>query len=195
MSENIAPALSKPFLGKVVEICIVTADLKSTLTGLVRSGIGPFKIYHFGPDTVSDQECHGKPATFEIDVAFAEVDGMVWEVMKPVSGQTVMQAFLDRTGQKGGIQHVAFDFETATKGEQGPLLGDDVYGEAARRRMQFESRGFPLVQSGVWKGKTGLCFFQFFDTDGAVNTCFETIVFSDDWEAPDSVEDFPAPTL
>ncbi|KAK6442721.1 hypothetical protein LTR95_001037 [Oleoguttula sp. CCFEE 5521] len=194
MSRELASALARPFLGRVVEICIVTPDLTSTLTGLVRSGIGPFKIFHFRPDTVSDQEIYGKPAVFEIDVAFADMNGIVWEVMQPVSGQTVMQDFLDRTGQTGGIQHVAFDckeIDSATKDKQRPLLGESVYTEAAERRKEFESRGFPLAQSGVWKGRKGVCVFQFFDTTSALNTCFETIVFSDDWEAPDGVENFP----
>jgi hypothetical protein len=46
------------------------------------------------------------------------------------------------------------------------------------------------VQSGVWHGKTGTCEFMFFDTEGAVNTCFETYVFSDDWEDPEDAEVF-----
>ncbi|KAK3613603.1 hypothetical protein LTR56_026584 [Elasticomyces elasticus] len=129
MSKGLASALARPFLGRVLEICIVTPDLKSTLMGLVRSGIGSFRIFHFRPDTVSNQEIYGKPGTFEIDVAFADTDGMVWEVMQPVSGQTVMQDFLDRTGQHGGFQHVAFDcteVNSATKDKQRPLLGDNV---------------------------------------------------------------------
>lgn len=52
--------------------------------------------------------------------------------------------------------------------------------------------GFPLIQSGVWHGKKGTCEFMFFDTAGAINTCFESYVFSDDWEDPDDVECYPA---
>lgn len=32
---------------------------------------------------------------------------------------------------------------------------------------------------------------MFFDTTGAINTCFETYVFSDDWEDPEDVEIYP----
>lgn len=32
---------------------------------------------------------------------------------------------------------------------------------------------------------------MFFDTIGAINTCFETYVFSDDWQDPEDVEIYP----
>ncbi|KAK3617522.1 hypothetical protein LTR56_024516 [Elasticomyces elasticus] len=178
MFKELASALATPFLGRVVEICIVTPDLKSTLMGLVRSGVGPFRIFHFRPHTVSNQEIYGKPATFEIDVAFADTN--------EIPGSN---------GSKRGIQHVAFDcteIHSATKDEQRPLLGDNVYTEAAEQRKEFESRGFPLAQNGVWKGRKGVYVFQFFDTTTAVKTCLETIVFYDDWEASDGFEELPA---
>ncbi|KAK4500332.1 hypothetical protein PRZ48_008521 [Zasmidium cellare] len=184
-SHPLVPVLGSPFLGNVVEICIVTADLKSTLHGLVQLGIGPFKIFHFTPQTVSSQH----PGPFSIDVAFAEQEnGMVWEVMQPVAGETLMKDFLEQTGGRGGIQHVAFDCGRGGGG----LVGEKAR-EARRRRGEFESRGFPLAQSGVWHGKKGTCEFMFFDTMGAVGTCFESYVFSEDWEEPEDVEVYPPP--
>lgn len=138
-----------PFLGWPVEICIVTADLHATLAGLVQLGIGPFKIYRFSPATVSEQTFRGAPSEFEIEVAFAEQAGMVWEVMRPISGPSVMRDFLVQTGGRGGIQHVAFEYpDVATKGEgvaKGPLVGQAARIEASRRRKEFESRGELLL--------------------------------------------------
>lgn len=126
---------------------------------------------------------------------------MVWEVMQPVippggepdGKKTLMQAFLEQTGGRGGVQHVAFDcsqnLHPLAKGE---LVGEAARAEAECRRKEFESRGFPVAMSGIWHGKKGTCEFMFFDTQGAVGTCFETIVFSDDWEDPESVEWFPS---
>ena len=115
---------------------------------------------------------------------------MIWEVMEPASGDTIMRQFLNQTGGKGGIHHVAFDCAEGHDkgGKQRPLIGDAARAEAIRRRKEFEDRGFECVQSGVWHGKKGTCEFMFFDTEGAVNTCFETYVFSDDWEDPDDAE-------
>ncbi|KAK3048325.1 hypothetical protein LTR09_010318 [Extremus antarcticus] len=192
LSDQLPPTLSQPFLGQPIEICIVTGDLRSTLTGLCKLGIGPFKIFHFTASTLTSQTLRGQPASFALDVAFAEQGSMIWEVMQPVSGQTVMQEFLDATGGKGGIHHVAFDCATCSGSSgSGSLVGEKARAEAVRRREEFEQRGFEMVMSGVWHGKKGTCEFMFFDTEGAINTCFETYVFSDDWEEPEDVEVFP----
>ena len=182
----------KPFLGQPIEICIVTANIKQTLEGLVKLGIGPFKIFDFNSSTVTEQTIRGKSASFEIKVAFAMQGTMIWEVMQPVNGDTIMQHFLDQTSGRGGIHHVAFD---CSEGDHSRETGEASIGKAARvealrKRKEFESRGFACVQSGVWHGKTGTCEFMFFDTEGAVNTCFETYVFSEDWEDPEGAEVF-----
>lgn len=190
---SLTPSLSTPFLGQPVEICIVTPKLKDTITGLIQLGIGPFKIYHFSPATVAEQTVRGVPTAFEIKVAFATQGRMVWEVMQPVAGPTVMQEYLDSTNGKGGIHHVAFDCAEGDDHVGGgpPRIGEAARTEAVRRREEFERRGFALAQSGVWRGKKGTCEFMFFETERAVNTCFETYVFSDDWEEPEDVEVFP----
>jgi hypothetical protein len=112
--------------------------------------------------------------------------------MEPVSGDTIMRQFLNQTGGKGGIHHVAFDCAEANskRREDRPLIGGTARTEALRRRREFEDRGCDCVQSGVRRGKKGTCEFMFFDTEGAVNTCFETYVFSEDLEDPDDAENF-----
>ena len=178
----------KPFLGQPIEICIVTGDIKETINGLVKLGVGPFKLFNFNPSTVSEQTIKGKPASFELKVAFATQGSMIWEVMEPVSGDTIMQNFLDETNGKGGIHHVAFDCSDGEDAHLRPLSGSAAREEAVRRRKEFEQRGFACVQSGVWYGNSGTCEFMFFDTESAVNTCFETYVFSEDWEDPQDAE-------
>lgn len=135
--------LSTPFLGPPVEICIVTPDLKSTLSGLLTLGIGPFKIYHFTPETVKNQMFRGEAAEFSIDVAFAEQEGgMIWEVMQPVAGSTLMREFLEMTSGKGGIQHVAFGCREGRQEEgKGNGTGEEARREAKRRKAEFEGRG------------------------------------------------------
>ncbi len=41
--------LSNSFLGKLIEVCIVTADYRRTIEGLVRLGIGPWMVYTWTP--------------------------------------------------------------------------------------------------------------------------------------------------
>jgi hypothetical protein len=53
-------------LGEAIQICVVTRDLRRTMGGLVRAGIGPWSVYTFGPDTVSDLTYRGKPAQYSM---------------------------------------------------------------------------------------------------------------------------------
>ncbi|KAF4945701.1 hypothetical protein FSARC_14382 [Fusarium sarcochroum] len=156
-----------PFLGKVVEICIVSSDCRKTISELSKLGIGPFRTYEFNASTVSDRQYRGGPAEFELLVAFASVGDIVWEIMQPVAGPSLMREFLDKRGE--GIHHVAFDCHNTPP---------------QQRKEEFYRRGFKVAQSGVWHGKKGSCEFVFFDTEGSVGTCFESYSFSDDWEDP-----------
>ncbi|CAG9953763.1 unnamed protein product [Clonostachys rosea f. rosea IK726] len=157
-----------PFLGKVVEICIVSSDCRRTISGLSRLGIGPFQIFEFNSATVSSRQYRGQAAEFELLVAFATHGDIVWEIMQPVAGPSIMREFLDKRGE--GIHHVAFDCHNVPP---------------QQRKEEFQRRGYEVAQSGIWHGKKGTCEFVFFDTEGAIGTCFESYTFSDDWEDPE----------
>lgn len=175
MAHQIPSTMPKAFLGSMIEICIVSSDIKRTIDGLSTLGIGPFKIYDFNSKTVTHRTFRGQASDFELRVAFAQQGDMTWEIMQPISRSSIMAEYLDKTGD--GVQHVAFACN-------GVPMEDRV-------RM-FKERGFEVVMSGVWKGKRGECEFIFFDTEGKVGTVVETIGFSDNWEEPDEIEIYPA---
>ena len=172
---HVQGTLATPFLGNVVEICIVTPDHRKTMDGLLKLGIGPFQVHTFNSSTVSAQTFRKQPADFSLIVCFATQGAIVWEIMQPVSGPSLMAEFLEKRGE--GVHHVAFDCNHVPP---------------EQRREEFEKRGFGLVQSGVWHGKRGTCEFMFFDTEGATTTCFESYNFTDDWEDPESTVWYPA---
>ncbi|KAF7556048.1 hypothetical protein G7Z17_g1723 [Cylindrodendrum hubeiense] len=165
------PNQLSPFLGKIVEICIVSSDCRRTISELSKLGIGPFCIYEFNAATVSHRQYLGQDSQFELLVAFATQGDVVWEIMQPVAGPSIMRDFLDKRGE--GIHHVAFDCNHVPP---------------QQRREEFRRRGYDVVQSGIWHGKRGTCEFMFFDTEGAIGTCFETYDFSDDWEDPEEAK-------
>lgn len=78
--------LSNSFLGDTIEICIVTRDYRRTMSGLVQMGIGPWRVYTFSPETVTEQTYMGKPAEFSIKVCFAQAKNIIWEIMQPLEG-------------------------------------------------------------------------------------------------------------
>ena len=56
------------FLGKPIEICIVTRDVQRTMAGLWQFGIGPWKLFTFTPENTSNQTYRGQPAAFTLQV-------------------------------------------------------------------------------------------------------------------------------
>lgn len=171
----------KDILGQIAEICIVTPDLYSTIDGLTELGIGPFQVFNFNSMTVKNQEVHGLKGDdlFSIKVAFAkQQSGLVFEVMQPTNGPSLMQEFLHRSSKSKnhsingqGIQHVAFDMNDLPMAERQRIMKD---------------HGFEPAMQGIWVGKKGTCHFCFFDTlEKGTGTVFETIDFSADWEDPD----------
>jgi hypothetical protein len=155
---------SQEFLGNLEEICIATHDLDKCMVGLAKLGIGPWKVFTFDPTTVSEQTYNGKLAEWGLKVAFAQFGSMVLEIMQPLWGPNIIADFLKKNGE--GIHHIAFD------------LNHIPWDERIRK---FEERGFGVSQSGIWAGK---CKFAFFDTDAHMATCFESILFYDNWEEP-----------
>lgn len=165
--------LSNSFLGNVIEICIVTADYRKTIEGLIRLGIGPWRVYTFSSSNVQDQTYRGAESEFSLKVAFAINDNITWELMQPIEGRSIMAEFLEKHGE--GIHHVAFDCNGAPWEE---------------RIKMFAERGFEKTQSGLWADGNS---FAFFDTEAATTTCFETYHFPPDFEYPEPEEWLPAP--
>jgi hypothetical protein len=164
--------LSNSFLGNLVEIGIVTRDHRRAMEGLVRAGIGPWRVYTFTPDDVTEQTYRGRPAEFSLKVCFAESEDVIWEIMQPLAGPTVVNEFLERHGE--GVHHLAFDCE------------DRPWDE---RIAEFERRGFRLAQSGRWRDANA---FAFFETEDATTTTLETYHFPEGFTYPEPEEWFPA---
>ena len=169
--------MSNSFLGNLVEVCVVTRDHRRTMEGLVRLGIGPWRVYTFTPDNVTRQTYNGEPASFSLKVCFAEGKNVIWELMEPLGGPNIVEDFLEEHGE--GIHHLAFDCEDI------PL---------EQRIAAFAERGFPLTQSGGWLDQNAFeNAFAFFGTEEATSAVFETYVFPEEFEYPEPEEWFPAP--
>ena len=166
-------ALSNSFLGKIVEVCLVTEDHQRTMEGLVRLGVGPFRVYTFDSGNTVDRTYAGEPEDFSLKVCFATNNDLTFEIMQPLSGRTVMRNFLDRHGE--GVHHLAFDCNGAPWNE---------------RLAMFTSRGFAQTQGGRWLDRNS---FSFFDTEATTTTCFETYHYPDGFRYPKPEAWYPAP--
>lgn len=130
--------LADPFLGKVVEVCIVTHDHRRVMAGLVQLGIGPWQVYTFTPENTSDQTYEGQPSAFSLKVCFAPLGAITCEIIQPLSGPKIFSNFLDDHGE--GVHHVAYDCNKIPFPD---------------RLAELAKRGFgPPSQSGSWMGKS-----------------------------------------
>ena len=102
-----ASQLSNHFLGDAIDICIVTRNYQQTMAGLVQLGIGPWRVYTFNAETVTEQTYKGQPTEYSIKACFAQAKNVIWEIMQPLSGPTIFQEFLDHHNE--GIHHIAFN--------------------------------------------------------------------------------------
>lgn len=171
---TVGPAeLSNSFLGRLVEVCFATEDLHRTMEGLVRVGIGPWRVYTFDAATVQDRTLRGAPVDHGLLVAFSSVGDVAFEIMQPLHGPSVIRDFLDARGE--GVHHLAFD----------------CAGVSWQQRLDtFTDRGFPCSQSGRFAGGNS---YAFFDTEAATGTTFETYAFGDDFSWPEPQEWYPGP--
>ncbi len=165
--------LSNSFLGETMQVCIVTKDYRRTMEGMVKAGIGPWRVFTFGPDTCTDLTLHGKPAKFSMKLCMAFSGSMFWEIVQPEMGESIYTDFLERHGE--GIHHVAFAC--------GGLSMDE-------RVAKFKANGFDCIQSGVWQGKVPWAYFS---TEEATGTIFETFDIPADFVIPEPEEWYPAP--
>jgi len=168
-----ATRLSNSFLGNVIEVCFATEDCERTMAGMTRLGMGPWRVYTFDATTVEDRVLGGRPADWELRVAFADVGGTAMEIMQPLRGSSIIRQFLDAHGE--GIHHIAFDCEN--------LAWDE-------RQREFADRGFPCSQAGRFASGNS---FAFFDDETATTTTFETYRMPADFVWPPPDEWFPSP--
>ena len=96
-----------PPLGHLVQVCVVTRDYQRTMEGLVKAGIGPWRVYTFGPETVTELTFRGKPASHSMKLCLAFSGTMMWEIVQPLTGPSLYEDFLEQHGE--GVHHVAVD--------------------------------------------------------------------------------------
>ena len=163
--------LSNSFLGDTIQVCVVTRDLQRTCNGFVQMGIGPWRVYTFGPRSVRDQTYRGKPAQYSMRLALATSGTMMWEVIEPLDGPSIYKDFLEKSPE--GVQHVGqncrgvpFDQQVAT----------------------FEKRGLSNIQSGTWHGVR----YAYFETQGLIGTTVEIFDFPANFVFPEPEQWIPA---
>jgi catechol 2,3-dioxygenase-like lactoylglutathione lyase family enzyme len=157
----------KPVFTKVLQIAMVVKDCDASVKKYADDyGIGPWSIYEFNSDTVSDMILHGKPQNYAMRLALANIGDVQWELIQPKDDKSIYAEFLKEHGE--GLHHVAFGVEDYDK------------------TMQFyRDKGQQILQGGTWEGLT----YTYLDSRNDLGIIAEIYKLAPDfkWPAPESI--------
>lgn len=131
------PLQEKIVLKQILQVCVVVEDLpKSMERYWDLFGIGPWEVFTFQPPDLTDPTIRGKSTPYTMKLALAQIGGMAFELIQPLTGPSIYREFLDGKGE--GFHHVAvapaYDYDSAA----------DAFGK----------RGIRILMSGTWAGTT-----------------------------------------
>lgn len=161
---------------RIHQLAFVTSDLRRSMTAWVETlGIGPWEVYSFNQDNVSELRVGGRVISepFSFLVAFTTVGDMQFEIIQPISGPTIYQDYIDRRGE--GFHHVKEKIDDA---------------QMERTLADYAGIGIGVMQAGVLDADTHV----FLDSERAVDFIYELgncAVLSNSGER---IEVFPSPS-
>ena len=154
------------------QIALVVRDLDAAMSGYwTLLGIGPWKVYTYGPPLVPTMTYRGRPQTYRMRLALTQVGDLMLELIQPLSGESIYQEHLDRKGE--GLHHVGVFVPSF----------DEAVSEAIRR-------GYAVLQSGRGYGRWGDGGYAYLDTEDSLGLILELIEIPRE-RVPPEVE-FPA---
>ncbi len=149
------------------QIGFVVKDLDKAMEAYwTQFGVGPWKIYTYGPPLVKDTTYRGQPATYHMRVALANVGELMFELIQHLDGENLYNDFGKIAGQ--GVQH----------------LGIFVPNLAAAVK-DAEAAGLRVIQSGRGFGAKGDGGYAYLDTADDVGTIYEFIEIPEQRHPPE----------
>lgn len=160
----------KPLFTKIMQIGMVVKNCDEAVKKWADDyGIGPWKIYEFNPDTVSNMILRGKKVDYAMRLALCDnLGGVQWELIEPKDDKSLYAEFLKEHGQ--GLHHVAFDC--------------DDYKDTVKF---YEDRGLPVFQGGTWEGMT----YTYLDSEKDLGLIAEIYDLAPDFDWPEPVAVYP----
>lgn len=155
------------------QVGIVVRDLERAMRDYwERFGIGPWRVYTYGPPLVKEMTYRGRRQDYRMRLAFTWVGSLMVELIQSLEGPNIYEEFLQERGE--GLHHVL-------------MYVDDL--DAAIRDL--EARGYPMIQSGRGYGVHGDGGYAYFDTVAQLGTILEVAQVPQERVAPDAL--YPAP--
>ena len=154
------------------QIGLVVRDLEASMRAYwERFGIGPWRVYTYGPPLVKEMTYRGRPQEYAMRLAIKQHGPLVVELIQSIAGPNIYDEFLAAHGE--GLHHVRTvveDFDAAL--------------------AKLEAAGYPCIQSGRGFGLHGDGAFAYFDTTTELGMIYEIAEVPRERVPPEMV--FPA---
>jgi methylmalonyl-CoA/ethylmalonyl-CoA epimerase len=157
---------------RVNQVCVVVRDIDAAMRHYWEIlGIGPWSVYTFDPTLVKEMTYRGRRQDYSIRLALAQAGDLLFEIIQPLSGESIFTEHLERKGE--GLHHVGVFVPSY----------DHAVGEAV-------SKGHSVLQSGRRYGRWGDGGYAFLDTEKTLGLVLELIEVPRERVKPDRI--FPA---
>jgi hypothetical protein len=130
---------------KLSQVAIVVRDLKVSMKHFWEElGVGPWKVWRFGPHNLTDMTLRGQPAEYSFIVGMAYVGDVSIELVQHLEGNSIFREFLTKKGE--GVHHLKCtspDAESIVQRftqEGGKVLQSARIGGAAFHYLDTESK-------------------------------------------------------
>lgn len=154
----------------ITEIIMVVDDVDASIKQQWEVfGIGPWDVWTFSPETVSDMRLHGRPENFAMKVAYTKIGNIYWEVVEPLDQRSTYYEVLKAHGP--GVHNIVFEVRD--------------YDETTRF---MQENGFGIYNSGNWQG----VHFANFDTRKVLPVVAEIFKTEDGVEFPKPDYTYPS---
>ena len=105
--------MREPVFTEAMQVALVVRDLEATMRTYVHEyGIGPWAVYEFNPETVTEMVKDGEPAEYAFRLALAVVGRTRFELIQPLDGKSMYAEFLAEQGE--GLHHIALGASRTT---------------------------------------------------------------------------------
>lgn len=143
---------------EITQVSVVVRDLKKTVKQYHELlGWGPWNVFEHKPPLLHDCTLRGKPVEYTLlgTEVFVGQNGMNFELLQPLEGESLWHEFLDERGE--GIYSIATMFKTEEESE--------------KVKAEFAARGAEVVMSGCIGDHIE---FYYMNTEPLLQICLES---------------------
>jgi hypothetical protein len=150
-ADESAESHAKVKVKEIFQVSLAVKDIEKTMENYWNLlGIGSWEVFTAAPPVMRDRTYYGSPASHVFRFATTMLGPVEFELIQPVSGDSLYWDFLCEHGE--GISHLAFQV-------------DDV----VKTSKIMEAEGFPVVQDGKYAGNA----YAYYDTCGPLKIAWE----------------------